>query len=162
MALDEWIAPRGGRGGRSPGAAHGGPPEKDEVADAFAWTAPCARIVKQLAALGCLLAACVHGLRPEEPPRDARKRWEAEMDACFRRALPAWLGDPALAEAARLDRLEAQASRSSDSFKGGVYTSQPPPSIGGGRVPALLEERVVFEERCRVLRSSGKGTGRRP
>jgi hypothetical protein len=83
------------------------------------------------------------------------------MDACFRRALPAWLDDASLAEAARLDRLEAQASRANDSFHGGVYRSQPPPSAGGARVPALLEERRAFGERCALLRSE-KGGGTMP
>ncbi len=124
-----------------------------------------ARVLKQLATLGCLLATCVacaHDLRPREPPRDARKRWEAEMDACYRRTLPAWLDDASLAEAARRDRIEAQASRANDGFRGATYTPQPPPSAGGARVPALLEERTAFQEKCALLRASGKGPRTRP
>jgi hypothetical protein len=84
-------------------------------------------------------------------------RWEAEVDACFRQTMPAWLDDGALAAAARRDQLEAQASRANDSFRGPVFTSQPPPPAGGPRVAALLEERRLFQEWCTLLRSSGKG-----
>lgn len=107
-----------------------------------------------LTAVG-LLAACAHEPRPE-PPRDPRKRWEAEVDACFRRAMPAWLDDGALSSAARQDRMEGEASRANDSFRGGAFVSQPPTPAGGPRVAALLEERRVFQERCRALRASGK------
>lgn len=103
-----------------------------------------------------LLAACAHE-RSEEPPKDPRKRWEAEVDACYRRALPAWLDDGALASAARLDQLEGEASRANDSFRGGAFTSQPPAARSGPRVAALLAERRVFLERCALLRASGKG-----
>jgi len=114
------------------------------------------RVMLRLAAI-CLLAGCVHERTSEQPPRDPHKRWEAEVDACFRRTMPAWLDDNALGSAARLDQLESQASRANDAFRGGVFTSQPPASVGGPRAAALLEARRVFQERCTLLRASGKG-----
>ena len=117
--------------------------------------APVGVRVAGLAALAFLLA-CAHGTL-EEPPKDARERRQAEMDACYRRALPAWLDDGALASAARLDQLEGDASRANDSFRGGAFTSQPPASRRGPRVGAILEERRLFLERCAMLRASGKG-----
>jgi hypothetical protein len=108
-----------------------------------------------LLAAVCLLAACAHDAR-REPPSDPRKRREAETAACFRREVPAWLDDGALASAVRQDRLEGEASRANDSFRGGAFVAQPPLPAGGPRVSALLEERRRFEDRCRLLRASGK------
>jgi hypothetical protein len=120
-----------------------------------------ARTVTSFAVLSCLLAGCAHQTRPIQAPRDPRERWEAESDACWRRTMPAWLDDAALAGAARLDQLEGQASRANDSFRGGAFVAQPPPPAGGPRVAALLEERRVFQEHCAILLSSGKGPGTR-
>ena len=109
-----------------------------------------------LSVVACVVAGCAsYPVRPPQPPRDADARRHAEVDACWRGILPAWLDDDALAAASALDGREAQASSANDSFHGATYATQPLGAItSGARVRALLEDRRRFEEACLTWRSA--------
>lgn len=107
------------------------------------------------------VAACLAPLRLPSPPSDAGERRRAELDACRRGALPAWLGDAALSTAAQLDRGEAQAGALNESFLADSASAmaRPPPataSAAGSRIAAILTERRGFEEECQALRTAGR------
>jgi hypothetical protein len=116
-------------------------------------------------ALVVLLAGCIHGSLARAPT-DARERQRAEFVACQRGLLPAWLDDGALAEASRLDHWSTFGSDPLDSYRGGTLSAQPslPARPSGStssasQYEAVMDERRVFQVRCNLLRSTGRGLG---
>ncbi|HTP26028.1 MAG TPA: hypothetical protein VMK12_10265 [Anaeromyxobacteraceae bacterium] len=108
------------------------------------------------AALALIFSGCLYEPPLPHPPPEPRERARAEIDACWRGVLPAWIDESALVGAARLDRREAQASTANESFHGATFTAQPPASPSGPHVTAILGERRAFEEQCALMR--GKRT----
>jgi len=100
---------------------------------------------------------------------DEKERRQAELAACWAGTLPPWLDDQALAEAQRLDRWSSRGINPNDSFRDSTVSAVPAPPLpdpasgsGASRYAAIMDERRAFQERCQVVRSSGKGTALAP
>lgn len=116
-------------------------------------------------ALAAALAACGAvagcalprgGVPPERPPVPPAERERAELEACERGALPPWLDDRALDEAARADRWDAQALDLQGSYLERSGEHLPPhrasDRAASSKAVEILRQRDELRARCEAMK----------